>query len=295
MQIIRNKGEDTMELFIDVLKDAVIDSLKMLPFLFAAYLLIEYLEHKSSKKLQAVLRSGKFGPVGGAVLGCLPQCGFSVMASNLYAGRLISAGTLIAIFLSTSDEAIPVLLANPDRAGVILQLLLVKLLIAIPVGFLIDAVGRRFIDARPEAGEENLHHLCEHCGCDHGILKPAIKHTVQIFLFILMFSFLLNLLIAVIGEENLSVILMSNSFLQPLLAGVLGFIPNCAASVVLTELYLAGSISFGSAVAGLCTGAGVGLAVLFKVNRNPKENFKILLILYIVGVLAGMLLQILGV
>lgn len=284
-----------MELFIDVLKDAVIDSVKMLPFLFAAYLLMEYLEHKSSRKLQAILQSGKAGPVGGAVLGCLPQCGFSVMASNLYAGRLISAGTLIAVFLSTSDEAIPVLLANPERAGVIVQLLLVKLLVAIPAGFLIDTVGKRLIGAKEADGEENMHHLCEHCGCEHGIFKPALKHTVQIFLFILVFSLLLNLLIAVIGEENLSVILMSNSFLQPMLAGVLGFVPNCAASVVLTELYLAGSISFGSAVAGLCTGAGVGLAVLLKVNRNQKENVKIILTLYIIGVFAGMLLQALGV
>ena len=284
-----------MNLWIDVLKDTVIDSVKMLPFLFAAYLLMEYLEHKSSKKLQSILQSGRFGAVGGAVLGCLPQCGFSVMASNLYAGRLISAGTLIAIFLATSDEAIPVLLANPERANIILWILLTKLLIAIPVGLLIDAAGKRFLDAKPESGEENLHHLCEHCGCDHGILKPALKHTVQIFFFILIFSFLLNLLIAAIGEETLSAVLMSNSFWQPLIAGVVGFIPNCAASVVLTELYLAGTISFGSAVAGLCTGAGVGLAVLWKVNRNPKENLKIVLLLYLVGVSAGMLLQLLGV
>lgn len=277
----------------EIIFETVIDAVKMLPFLLGAYLLIEYIEHRSAGRLEKLLGgSGKFGAVGGAVLGCIPQCGFSAAAANLYAGRIITLGTLIAVFLSTSDEAIPLLLANPDHAGTVLKLIGIKIVIAIVAGIGIDLLFR----PKPEHNHEHIHDLCADCECEEeGIFKSALHHTLHIFVFIVAVSFVLNLVIALLGEDKLAVLLMSNSIFQPAIAAVIGFIPNCASSVVMTQLYLSGTISFGSIVAGLCTNAGVGLAVLFKVNRNTKENFKILGILYIIGVGAGMVIQLMGI
>lgn len=283
------------ELFLDILLDAFLDSLKMLPFLFLAYLILEYIEHRSSSKLERMLGSGRLGAVGGALLGCVPQCGFSVTASNLYAGRVITVGTLVAVFLSTSDEALPLMLAHPEAYPMMFALLAIKVGVAILAGLLVDAAAKR-LRPKTEGAQESIHELCEHghCHCGghgHGILLSALRHTVSIFLFIFVVLILLNLAVELIGEETLSTLLLSGSVFQPLVAGLIGFIPNCAASVLLTELYLAGSISFGSAVAGLCTSAGVGLAVLFKVNRNLRENLLIMAVLYVVGVVAGMIIQ----
>ncbi len=283
------------DLFMDVLLDAFLDSLKMLPFLFVAYLILEYIEHRSSTKLERALGSGRFGAVGGALLGCVPQCGFSVTASNLYAGRVITVGTLVAVFLSTSDEALPLMLAHPESYPMMFALLAIKVGIAILAGLLVDAVAKK-LRPKTEGVQESIHELCEHehCHCGghgHGILLSALRHTASIFLFIFVVLILLNLAVELIGEQRLSSLLLSGSVFQPLVAGLIGFIPNCAASVLLTELYLAGSISFGSAVAGLCTSAGVGLAVLFKVNHNIRENLLIMAVLYVVGVVTGMVIQ----
>lgn len=282
-----------MELLLDVIKETLLDSIKMLPFLFLAYLVIEYAEHRASGKFKDMLVGfGKLGPAGGAILGCFPQCGFSVAAANFYAGRIITIGTLVAVFVSTSDEALPMLLSTPGSAGIILKLLLVKILIAVVAGFLIDFVFSRKKDS---IAPEHLHDLCHDCGCEHsGILKSALKHTVSIFLFILLVSFLLNLAITYLGEERLGKLLISGSVFQPFVAGLVGLIPNCASSVVLTELYLSGTISFGSVIAGLSTGAGIGLAVLFRVNHNMKQNFAIVGMLYGIGVVSGLILQLIG-
>lgn len=271
----------------DVFLDAFIDSLKVLPFLFGVYLLIEYIEHRSSDKLGKALRKmGPFGAVGGSILGAIPQCGFSVVASNLYSGRLITMGTLIAVYLATSDEAIPMMIANPKFAGKLWQLILIKVLVAIIAGFLVDLVIR-LMGRKQE--EEPFKEICEDCDCEHhSILHSALHHTISIIIFIFVVNLVLGGIMEFAGEDTVKTLLMTDSAVQPFIAGIIGFIPNCAASVVLTQLYIEGVVSFGSLIAGLCTGAGVGLLVLFKANKHHiKENFVIVGVLYVFGVAAG--------
>ena len=280
---------------LDVIVDTLIDSIKLLPFLFLSYLLIEFIEHKSSKTLEKILKSsGKFGSVIGAILGIVPQCGFSVTAANLYAGRIITLGSLIAVFLSTSDEAIPILLSTPNSAPDILKIIAVKFIIGIIAGIIIDFLFRKRHTLKEDVKEvhDHMHNICSKCDCEHGhgILKPTFKHTINIFVFILAVAFVLNLAIYFIGEDNLSTLLMRGSILQPLIAALIGLIPNCASSVILTELYIAGNISFASVIAGLCSNAGLGMVILFRVNKNLKENLKILGLLYLIASLSGLII-----
>ena len=280
-----------MEMLLDVIIDTCLDCLKMLPFLFVAFLMIEALEHYSSEFTAKLLaKVGKAGPIVGAIAGCVPQCGFSVMAANLYAGGIVSVGTLLSVFIATSDEAILIILGNPDYIGEVGTLLITKVVIAIVAGYIIDIFFREKISVRKENGN-----LCHDCGChnDHaGIMKPAWNHTVKIFVYLLIFTGILNLCIEVLGIDRLSAILLGNTIFQPVIAEIIGLIPNCAASVILTQLYLSGAISFASVIAGLCTGAGIGLVVLFRMNHNKKENFKILGALYVIAVIAGIILEI---
>lgn len=272
---------------LDFLLDALLDTVKTLPFLFGAYLLIEFLEHRASEKLTGALaKLGPFGPLGGAVLGLVPQCGFSVAAANFYAGRLITPGTLVAVFLATSDEALPILLSHPGALPDLLLLLGVKLVSGIVFGLLTDLLWKRLPSRDTQAPFEDL---CRDCDCEHhGIIHSALVHTVRIALFLLIVNLVLGGAIHLVGEERISQVLLSGSVFQPLVAGLIGFIPNCAASVILTELYLSGSLSFGAVVAGLCTGAGLGLAVLFKYNRHLKENLLLTAALYVGAVLTGL-------
>lgn len=274
-----------------ILEHAILDSLIILPFLFAVYLLVEYLEHKASSKLaNSLTRLGPFGAVGGAILGCVPQCGFSVMASNLFSGRLISMGTLVAVFISTSDEAIPILVSNPDKIGDIWKLIVCKVVIAVIVGVTVDLVIKLFMKNKEE--EKPFEQLCSNCGChNHSIWRAALKHSASIILFIFIVNVLLGGAIEFIGEDNIKIVLMTDNFFQPFIAALIGFIPNCAASVILTELYIEGVLSFGSIVAGLSTGAGVGLLVLFKTNKKMKQNIAIVGILYVSAVLFGLLIN----
>jgi len=280
-----------MEFILEILEDTFIDAVKIIPFLFFTYLAMEYLEHRTGEKTKALIqRAGKFGPVFGGALGAVPQCGFSAAASNLYAGRVITLGTLIAIYLSTSDEMLPILISEKVNAAVIIKILLTKILIGIIGGLAVDLVFRRF---HSEAEHEHIHDICEHghCHCEDGIIRSAIKHTIQITFFILVISLAINIVIYFVGEDVLKGFIMNRPVLGPVFAGIVGLIPNCAASVALTQLYLEGVLGIGAMMAGLLVGAGVGLLVLFRVNHNRKENLKITVILYLIGVTAGIIIE----
>lgn len=277
---------------VAVFGEPVIDTLKILPLLFLAYLLMELLEKKASKKMEVALgKLGKGGPVIGSLLGCVPQCGFSGASANLYTAGIITEGTLIAVFLSTSDEAIVLMLSSLAPIETIGKLILVKIIIGVIAGYLIDYINKkRKIKKVPVD-------MCQDCGCEEndGIFKPALKHTLKIGFFIFIVNFILFNVASLLGRDFINTILLSGSFFQPFITGLVGLIPNCAVSAAITELYAEGTLSFGSAVAGLCSGAGVGLAVLFKANPIKKENFRIVATLYFIAVGAGIVLNILGI
>ncbi|MCM1558700.1 MAG: arsenic efflux protein [Butyrivibrio sp.] len=274
----------------EVISDTLSDVTRLLPFLFLTYLAMEYLEHRTGDKAAALVKkAGRFGPVIGGLLGMVPQCGFSAAASNLYAGRVITLGTLIAIYLSTSDEMLPVLLSEQAPPGTIVRILLAKAAIGIAAGLLTDLLLR----GKAAAEQHTVHEVCEqeHCRCEKGIFRSALFHTSWIALFILLITFVLNLILFRVGEEALANVILNRPAAGPLLAGLVGLIPNCAGSVVITQLYLEGIIGTGSAMAGLLTGSGVGLLVLFRVNRHRMENLKILGLLYGIGVLTGIVIE----
>lgn len=279
--------------FAHIVEHTLLDSLKLVPFLFVTYLVMEYLEHRAGNKVEEwVHKAGKAGPLVGAVVGAAPQCGFSAAASNLYAGRIISLGTLIAIFLSTSDEMLPILISEKQPPDVILKLLLAKIVIGVIAGFIIDFI---FTHKDHEDEHEHIHEICEHehCHCEEGILRSAVSHTLQITFFIILITFVLNLVLHFVGEEVLAQVILNRPILGPMLAGMVGLIPNCAASVVITQLYLGGALSLGAMMAGLLTGSGVGLLVLFRVNPDKRENLSILGMLYLIGVIAGVVIELL--
>ncbi len=280
-----------MDVVSAALEETIVDSVRLLPFLFAAFLLIEALERYSGSAIERLLsRVGKAGPLVGAAFGCIPQCGFSVLASNLYAGGVISVGTLLAVFLATSDEAVILLIGQPSLLPSVGALMLIKVLIAVAAGYLINLFLAKRITVPKESGV-----LCKDLGCEEesNIVKPALNHTVRIFAYVFVFTAILNLLIEAFGIHNLSAFLLRDSVFQPLIAAVIGLLPNCAASVILSELYVSGALSFASLVAGLLSSAGVGLLVLFRVNRNRGENLKILGVLFLVAALSGILMEIL--
>ena len=280
-----------MHEFLHVLKHTLLDSVKILPFLLIAYLIMEYIEHKTTDKSRNVIKkSGKFGPFIGSVLGAFPQCGFSVTATNLYAGRVITLGTLFAVYLSTSDEMLPILLSEGVAGSLILKILGIKILIGIIAGVIIDLILNKFNKNKKE--ENHIESICEHdhCHCEESIWKSAIKHTINVFLFILIISLVLNITIEYVGEDKLLGIISNKPILSILIAGLIGLIPNCASSVVLTQLYLL-SENLPAMIGGLLVNAGVGLLVLFKVNHNQKENIKIVVLLYAIGVISAIVLQ----
>ncbi len=275
---------------IDIILDTLIDSLKLLPFLFIAFLIIELIEHKLNKQTKKIVsKSGKVGPLIGSLLGLFPQCGFSVMATNLYVTRIITLGTLISIYLATSDEMLPIMLSQKIAFIEIVKLLGIKFICGIIWGFIIDLLLNK------KSKKENINYeICDedHCNChEEGVIKSTLIHTLKTLLFIMLVSFLLNILLHFIGEDNLSKLFLKNSIFGPFISSLLGLIPNCGSSIVITELYLNGAISLGSAMAGLLTGSGVALLVLFKENKDIKENVTILSLLYGLGVISGIIIE----
>ena len=344
-----------MDLLLDIVLDAAGDTLGLVPFLLATYLVLEALEHTAGERVNAAIRrAGAAGPVVGALLGMVPQCGFSAMGATLYAGRVITLGTLVAVFLSTSDEMLPLLVAGRVAPVQMAKILAVKVVVAMAAGLAADA-GLRALRRQPEAhaalrqllrgaaeageGAGHIHELCEreHCGCDeeepgvhddasrevrdggtsaaaghqsrvhahpshvHGarvdaghIFKSACKHTLQVTAFIFLVTLALVAVLDTVGEAALAQALSGNSVLAILAAALVGLIPNCAASVVLTELYLEGVLAFAPAMAGLLVSAGTGFLVLFRTSDHPRENLAIAVLLYTVSVLAGFVLLVLG-
>lgn len=276
---------------LDTIIDALIDVLKLLPFLFIAFLILEYIEHKMSKKNEKILvNNKKLGPILGGLLGAFPQCGFSAMATKLFSSRVITLGTLIAVYLSTSDEMLPILLSNGVSVLLLLKIIGIKLLIGIILGFLIDLIYRKKYDHA-----NSIHEMChdDDCHCEKGIFHSSIHHTINIAVYLLVTTLLINIIIYLVGEESIKEFLLNNKGTY-FLSSLIGLIPNCASSVIMSEIYLSGMISLGSLFSGLLTGAGVGLLILFKTNKNLKENIMIVSLLYIIGVVVGYLIDWIG-
>ena len=272
----------------DIVIDTLIDGLKLIPFLFIAFLIIELIEHKlSNRNKDLITKTGKFGPMFGSVLGMFPQCGFSVLATNLYVTRIVSLGTLISIYLSTSDEMLPILLSENVEIGLIIKILLIKLFIGMVSGFIIDFILRKK-ESKVEADYEICHE--ENCHCKEHLLLSVTKHTIHITLFLMIISFLLNCLLEYTGILDTNNIIANNPF-SVFVTSLIGLIPNCGASVMITTLYLKNIISFASMISGLLTGSGVALLVLFRSNKKLSENILILSLVYFIGVGAGLIVE----
>ena len=284
-----------MEILLHSVIHALEDSVRMLPFLYLAYLLIEWLERHHGQRIEhALAGGGRWGFAPGALLGCVPQCGFSAVASNLYASRVITPGTLLAVFIATSDEAIPLLAAEPGQWASLLVLLVLKVLFAMVAGFVLDVPLRRFLPKSLYGGYSGSAEEID-CHEEHephsGIWLAALRHTLEIFAFILIFSFAIGLVFELVGEDTVAGVFTGLGIFQPMVAALLGLVPNCVSSVLLTQLYVEGVISFGSLFGGLCAGAGIGLAVLWRVNRSVKQNLFMTGLLWAVGAVCVIVLQ----
>lgn len=273
---------------LDCIIDGLLDTIKLLPYLLITFLLLELLEHKLSKNSEIILSKNKrLGPIVGGVLGAIPQCGFSAMASNLFSSRVITVGTLVAIFLSTSDEMLPIMLSEQTNILVLLKIIGFKLLIGIIVGIIVDLFYKR------KEEKSHISDICEHdhCHCEEGVFLSSIKHTLKIGLFILIANLAINIIIYVIGEDTLKHLLLNKNIFKYFIASLIGLIPNCASSVILTEIYLSNLITIGTLLSGLLTGSGLGILLLFKTNKNLKENVTILSIIYFIGVIIGIIVD----
>lgn len=278
----------------DAVLDGLLDTVRLVPFLFLTYLVMEYIEHHTSDRTRAAIRrADRFGPLAGGLLGAFPQCGFSAAAASLYAGRVITGGTLIAVFLSTSDEMLPIFLSSRVEAGLIFRILAIKVVYGVIAGFVVDFLFRS-LNVRKIG--EGIHGICEaeHCDCDEGgIFSSALRHTLSIALYLFLISVALNLFLEIVGTENLENLIFNQPVIGEVLAGLIGLIPNCAASVAITTMYLDGAMSAGAMMSGLMVGAGVGILVLARSNRSRRQSAKIVGILYAAGVIGGLLTSLL--
>ena len=280
------------------LMDTIKDTLTLVPFLFLTYVAMEWLERKTEEQsVELLSRIGKFSHVAGAGIGLIPQCGFSAAAASLYSGGVITAGTLIAVFLSTSDEMIPIFLSSLAGASTIGRILAAKFVIALVSGIAVDLIAR-LVHHRSET--KHIHDLCEreHCGCEDeegGILHSALIHTLKITGFIFVISLALSLMMEVIGKDALASLLTGAPVAGTVATAVIGLIPNCAASVAISEMYLEGLLTSGQLMSGLLVGAGVGILVLVRTNNKTKENVKVIGTLLLLGIAWGVLIDILGI
>ena len=263
-----------MEVFVEPIKESLIT----LPVLFLACLLVEYLSNRDV--VNKIMQYSKLGPFIGAIVGSIPQCGFSVVAAKLYAMKYLTMGTLVSIFIATSDEALAILVIHPSLWKTLVLLIVIKIVLGTIVGTVVDLVGHK------NDYEYMQIEACD-CGCQNGITIPALRHTLNIFMFILLTNIFFTLLIIFVGENNLSNLLQTNWFLQPIVAGLIGFIPNCAGSVILTQLYISRGLTFGALLTGLITSAGIGTLALLRYNDNRKDTLKIWVICYLVGLVVG--------
>lgn len=280
---------------IEALLDTIKDTAILLPFLFLTYLAMEWLEERTEERSVTMLRKvGRAGHLLGAGIGLIPQCGFSAAAASLYAGGVISVGTMLSVFLSTSDEMLPIFISSSVAPGSIAKILLFKFVIALVSGILVDAVSRA-IGIKSNA-DKHIHDLCEqeHCGCeDEGssIVRSAAVHTLKIAAFIFVISLVLSLVVESAGKDVVSGLIQSAPIAATFISGLIGLIPNCAASVIVAELYLEGLFTAGQMMSGLLVGAGVGILVLARTNRHPKENSVIIGVLYAIGVIWGIIID----
>ena len=277
----------------EILIDTILDSIKLIPFLLLAFLIIELIEHKLNNKTEKIItKSKKIGPIIGSILGAIPQCGFSVMATNLYITRIITLGTLISIYLSTSDEMLIIMISEKVPIILIIKILIIKIFFGILYGIIID-----IILSKKKQDNKTNYELCDkdNCNCNHSIILSAIKHTLNITLFIFIITLIINTIFTLLGEKYLSKILLTNNILSPLITSLIGLIPNCAASVILTELYLNKAISLGALIGGLLTSSGSSLLILLKNNKNKKENITIILLLYSLGAISGIIIELINI
>lgn len=280
----------------EIIIDSVIDSIKLLPFLFLTYLFMEWLEHKTGSAARNTIRTaGKLGPVWGGLLGVIPQCGFSAAASSLFTGSVITVGTLIAVYLSTSDEMFPIMISNAVPAATIIKILACKAAIGIISGLVVEYVYTHVL--KKQEKEMDIHEICEEerCNCEHGLLSSALTHTLHVFVYIFLISLALNIIIGLVGEETLAGLFTGAPIVGELIAALVGLIPNCASSVVITQLYLEHIIGAGAMMAGLLVNAGVGLLILFRLNHDRKQNFRIIGLLYGLGVFWGIIIELTGI
>lgn len=283
------------EFLDEVVFHGFIDTLKLVLFLFLTYLLMEFIEHKASDKVKSTMtKAGSFGPLLGGVFGAVPQCGFSAAAANLYTGRVITLGTLVAVFLSTSDEMLPILIAGSMDVSKVLLIIAYKCAVGILMGFAID-ITMKLVKVKKE--DINIDEICDNddCHCENGIVRSALHHTLSVSFFVLLVTLAVNALVFFVGEEALSGTLFALPVISHILSALVGLIPNCASSVALTRLAMSGVISTGSMMSGLFAGAGVGLLILFKMNRRPKENIAVVAMLVLIGVVFGILADLIGI
>lgn len=280
-----------MDMLLDIVLDSVMDTVRLFPFLFLTYLAMEYLENRAgAKTVSMLLNANKKGPLIGGILGAVPQCGFSAAAANLYSGRVITTGTLIAVFLSTSDEMLPILISGKADPQLILYILLGKALVGIIAGILVDLFYRK----RKIRKDLCIHEICErdHCHCESGsIIYSSLIHSLRTAAFILLITGGINLLVELIGMDNMMKAITSAPLLSIFLTTLVGLLPNCAASVSITTFYLEGMLSPGAMFAGLLSCAGIGLLILFRTNKNWKENVSVVAVLYGISVICGIALD----